>query len=99
MKPVKKLILGDASSNIVLQKAGIDKTDFFVAVTNRDEINFEACVLAQKHKIKNIISMINDSDNLQKFRELGVRVICGSYIVNISVNSNEVDKQHRRRAR
>ena len=81
MKPVKKLILGDASSNIVLQKAGIDKTDFFVAVTNRDEINFEACVLAQKHKIKNIISMINDSDNLQKFRELGVRVICGSYIV------------------
>ena len=81
MKPVKKLILGDASSNIVLQEAGIDKTDFFVAVTNRDEINFEACVLAQKHRVKNIISMINDSDNLQKFRELGVRTICGSYMV------------------
>jgi Trk K+ transport system NAD-binding subunit len=81
MKSVKNLILGDASSNIVLQKAEIDKTDFFVAVTNRDEINFEACVLAQRHKVKNIISMINDSDNLQKFRELGVRVICGSYIV------------------
>jgi trk system potassium uptake protein TrkA len=81
MKRVKKLILGDASSNIVLQEAGIDKTDFFVAGTNRDEINFEACVLAQKHKIMNIISMVNDSDNIQKFRELGVRAICGSYMV------------------
>ncbi len=81
MQPVNRLILGDASSNIVLEEAGIDKTDFFVAVTNRDEINFEACVLAQKHRVKNIVSMINDSDNLQKFRELGVRAICGSYIV------------------
>ncbi|MCJ7616074.1 MAG: TrkA family potassium uptake protein, partial [Desulfobacterales bacterium] len=81
MKSVKKLILGDASSNLVLEEAGVDKTDFFVAATNRDEINFEVCVLAQRHKVKNIISTINDSDNLQKFRELGVRVICGSYIV------------------
>jgi len=81
MQPVNRLILGDASSNLVLEEAGIDKTDFFVAVTNRDEINFEACVIAQKHRVKNIVTMINDSDNLQKFRELGVRAICGSYIV------------------
>ncbi|MBA3016584.1 MAG: hypothetical protein FP811_00250 [Desulfobacteraceae bacterium] len=81
MKPVNRLILGDASSNLVLEEAGIDKTDFFVAVTNRDEINFEACVIAKKHGVKNIISMINDSDNLQKFRELGVRTICGSFMI------------------
>jgi Trk K+ transport system NAD-binding subunit/nucleotide-binding universal stress UspA family protein len=81
MKPVNRLILGDASSNLVLEEAGIEKTDFFVAVTNRDDINFEACVLAKQHRVKNIISMINDSDNLQKFRELGVRAICGSFMV------------------
>jgi trk system potassium uptake protein TrkA len=80
-KQVKRLILGDASSNVVLQEAGIDKADFFVAATNRDEVNFEACVLAQKHKVKNIISLVNDSDNLQKFRELGVRAICGTSLV------------------
>lgn len=81
VKPVKSLIRGDASSNLVLQEAEIDKTDFFVAGTNRDEVNFEACTLAQRHKVKNIISLVNDSVNLQKFREIGIRAICGTSLV------------------
>ncbi len=81
MKPVKKVLIGDASSNIVLQEAEIGKADFFVATTNRDEINLEACILAQAHGVKNIISIVNDSSNLQKFREREIRCICGTSLV------------------
>ena len=44
-----KILVGDASSIGLLQKAGIGEANMLIAVTSRDETNVLGCLIAQSH--------------------------------------------------
>src|SRR6056297_974868 len=49
-------IVGHGASAEVLEQAGIDQADIFIAVTNLDEVNILACLLAREYKVKVLIA-------------------------------------------
>jgi len=73
-KTLKALIIhGDASNLSVLKKVEIFDNDLVVALTNRDQDNLIICELAARVlKVNQVFSLINDSENEQIFRELGI---------------------------
>lgn len=79
-KQVTKIVLGDASSLVTLKEADLEDQDFVVVTTDRDDVNFEVCRLAQKRGIKKIITLVNDCLDLREFEKLGMRTVCGSYL-------------------
>ena len=42
------VVNGNGSSSSALEAAGIDKADFFISVTNLDEVNMLSCMKAKK---------------------------------------------------
>lgn len=55
-----KVIAGSASSYKILEQAGIKKADLLVAVTNDDEVNLVACMIANKYDVaKKIVRVKN----------------------------------------
>lgn len=78
---ITRRVVGDASSLVTLQKAGLSEHDFVVAVTNRDPVNQEVCRLARAQGLSNIAALVNDSFQRPEFRKLGVRAVCGSELV------------------
>jgi trk system potassium uptake protein TrkA len=45
-------ITGNGASAEVLEQAGIKTTNIFIAVTNKDEVNILACLLAREYQVK-----------------------------------------------
>ncbi len=78
---VTKTVEGDASSNLILSKAGIEDQEFVAAVTNRDDVNLEVCRMAKEEGVKQVIAVASDSRNVKKFVDLGVRVVSDSFLV------------------
>ncbi|MBQ3029574.1 MAG: NAD-binding protein, partial [Lachnospiraceae bacterium] len=60
-------VVGNASSFFTLQEADITHADLFIAVTNQDEINLIACLLAQKASKCRTIARVR---NPEYFREI-----------------------------
>ena len=57
------VINGDGLENEILEEAGIDETDNLIAVTNDDENNMMACVLAEKTGLKKrTIAIVNKTN-------------------------------------
>ncbi len=52
------VIHGNGASAEVLQEAGIEKADIFVAVTDQDEVNLVACMTAEEFKVPRKIARI-----------------------------------------
>ncbi|MCF6290387.1 MAG: Trk system potassium transporter TrkA [Desulfobacterales bacterium] len=55
---------GSGASARVLEEAGIDKTDLFIAVTDSDEVNLVACLLSKQYQVKNRIARVRNEDFL-----------------------------------
>ena len=55
-------IRGSGASAKVLEKAGIKETDLFVAVTNSDEINLIACLLAREYGVPRKVARVRSED-------------------------------------
>ena len=69
-------ISGDGSEVSVLEEAGAGRADVVVAVTGRDEDNLVACQVAKHHfDVPKTIALVNDPENDDLFRKLGVDVI------------------------
>lgn len=49
-------IIGNGASAEVLEQAGINGADIFIAVTNMDEVNILACLLAREYQVKVLIA-------------------------------------------
>jgi trk system potassium uptake protein TrkA len=52
------LVLGNGSSAATLEEAGVTNADLFIAVTNQDEVNLVACLLAREYKVPRIIARV-----------------------------------------
>ncbi|HUW62148.1 MAG TPA: TrkA family potassium uptake protein [Candidatus Bathyarchaeia archaeon] len=67
------IVFGDGSSPQVLEDAGAETVDAVLAAAPRDEDNLVTCQLADmKFHVPRIISLVNDPDNEQVFRQLGI---------------------------
>lgn len=61
----------------VLKRAGATEADGFVAVTDGDNRNVMAALIAQRmFHIKNIVARIYDPPRGQMYRELGIETVC-----------------------
>ena len=69
------LHLGDASSEVVLDEAGVSGHDYVLAMTDDDRVNLAVATLAQEKGIKYILARVNDSENQTSFEELGVKTM------------------------
>jgi Trk K+ transport system NAD-binding subunit/nucleotide-binding universal stress UspA family protein len=69
-------IPGDATSRLVLERAGAATVDSLVATCGDDAANFEICSLAHEHfAVPHIVSCLHDEAWKPRFAELGVEVV------------------------
>jgi len=55
-------VIGSGASARILEEAGIDKTDLFIAVTDSDEVNLVACIISQQYNVKTRIARVRNED-------------------------------------
>ena len=71
------VVVGTGIDYDVLKRAGATTADGFIAVTNGDNRNIMAALIAQRmFKIKHIVARIYDPPRGQMYRELGVQTVC-----------------------
>jgi len=70
---VVRLVAGDASSPVVLEDAGLADQDYVVALTDCDRVNLALCRFAKEKGLVNILARVSESENVDRFEELGVR--------------------------
>src|SRR5438094_1346984 len=68
---------GNGTAVDVLRRAGVEKADGFVAVTERDNRNIMASQIA-KHifKVPHVVTRIYDPERAETYEKLGVHTIC-----------------------
>ena len=71
---------GSGASPKILEKAGIEQTDLFIAVTDSDEINLIACIISRQYKVKTRIARVRNEDfyaqgTSQVERTLGIDLV------------------------
>src|SRR6516225_10103874 len=70
-------VVGTGIDYDVLKRAGAASADGFIAVTNGDDRNIMAALIAQRmFKIKRVVARIYDPPRGQMYRELGVETVC-----------------------
>ncbi|MGB8520068.1 MAG: TrkA family potassium uptake protein [Candidatus Tumulicola sp.] len=71
------VVVGTGIDFDVLKRAGATTADGFVAVTNGDNRNIMAALIAQRmFKIKRVVARIYDPPRGQMYQELGVETVC-----------------------
>ena len=86
---------GDGTNVAVLEAAGAQNADCFMAVTGSDQDNLVACQVAQDHfHAKKVISRVNDPWNIETFRVLGIRNTVSSTEVLTKMIEQEADLAH-----
>tara|TARA_A100001011_G_scaffold31218_1_gene30212 strand:- start:50 stop:1453 length:1404 start_codon:yes stop_codon:yes gene_type:complete len=68
-------IQGDATSSLVLKKAGLESTTAVITLTLSDEVNLEVLKIAKQNEIIRLSSVINDDSNTDMYKNLGVEVV------------------------
>ena len=67
-------VVADGSSALALRRAGLDEADALVATTQDDEVNLEACRIAQDAGLLTVIGVAADAERLADYRALDVEV-------------------------
>jgi trk system potassium uptake protein len=76
------IIKGDCCESRILQDAGLDHADVFVASTGQDETNLVACELADcVFNVPRIVARVNSPRNLRIFRELGIECVSATSLI------------------
>ncbi|KPK00708.1 MAG: potassium transporter TrkA [Desulfobacterales bacterium SG8_35] len=55
---------GSGASVRILEDAGIENTELFIAVTDSDEVNLVACLLSKKYNVKKRVARVRNEDFL-----------------------------------
>ena len=63
-------VAGGGLERSVLLDAGVDKADFLIASTNRDEMNILCCVLARKLGAKRTIARVRDPEYFKEMENM-----------------------------
>ncbi len=72
-------IVGGGADKSILEEAGVDKSDLFIACTSRDELNILSCMMAKKIGAKYAIARVREpeyySEEDYMSREFGIDMI------------------------
>jgi len=72
-----KKIVGMGVEHDTLIRAGIEKADVFLVLTNSDNTNITAAQLVkQTFKVPKVASRVYDAQRAKAFQELGLNIIC-----------------------
>ncbi|ADP78047.1 TrkA-N domain protein [Methanothermus fervidus DSM 2088] len=66
------VICGKGTERNILESAGIENADVFVAATGSDEANLMGCILAKKYNVPKTIARVNNPENEDTFRDVGI---------------------------
>ncbi|MGE4297948.1 MAG: NAD-binding protein [Desulfovibrionaceae bacterium] len=72
---VKRVVSGDASSPVLLEKAAMDSHDFVLALTGDDAVNLAVARQARERGVAHILALVNRQDNAPAFQDIGVRTL------------------------
>ncbi|ELY72031.1 potassium channel family protein [Natrinema pallidum] len=72
----------DATSFDVLENAGASNADAAIATTSDDSTNLMVTMLADKLGVESLVCSVNDPDNIDVFRELGVNIVESPHELN-----------------
>jgi len=67
-------ITGNATDKSILEDAGIDRADSVVATTSDDAVNLMTCWLAKRFDVQNVVSIVNQIEHSELFKEVGVKI-------------------------
>jgi len=65
----------DATNKDTLVDAGADRADAVISTTDEDATNVMVCLLAQELAVPNVVSVVNDTEHMNLYRQIGVNVI------------------------
>lgn len=86
------VVLGEGTDVHRLEEAGARQADVLLAVTNHDQDNLIACQIAQKmFGVPRTIALVNDPDNEDIFKKLGVNVAFSATRIIGSLLDQETD--------
>ncbi len=86
-----QVVLGDGTDLSILESANILNTDYFIAVTGRDQDNLVACQLAKyRFNVKKVIARVNNPENLEIFKSLGVNIAVSSTDIITNIIEQEI---------
>ena len=68
-------VVGNGLERDVLNDAGVENADFFIACTSRDEVNILCCVLARKLGAKRTIARVRDPEYFKEVE--GMKEVLG----------------------
>lgn len=64
---------GDGTDPTILESSGISRAINFISTTKNDPINLISCQVAREHfNVKNIFSIVNQKENSELFKNLGI---------------------------
>ena len=87
----KALVLeGDGTDVDLLRAADVDRTDWVLAITGKDEDNLVACQLALTLGAQNVLARLNDPKNRPTFDALDIPVVAVTDLM-VQVISREVE--------
>lgn len=90
-----KLVLGTGIDVDVLRRAGAESADGFAAVTQGDNRNIMAALIAQQHfKIKRVVARIYDPERSYMYRDFGISTVCPTTVGARLIAGALVDEQY-----
>ncbi|MDH5753017.1 MAG: NAD-binding protein, partial [Deltaproteobacteria bacterium] len=87
-------LLGNATNSKLLEEAGVDRADLFIAITNYDETNIISCMLAGNLSRAKKIARVKSMDIGRSFSEaihFGIDLIINPYEVSAEFLEKLID--------
>ncbi|MFP3296777.1 MAG: NAD-binding protein [Vulcanisaeta sp.] len=87
LKSAVMVYKGDPSDENVLNEVGVDRAELFLALSEDDKLNLEACRVAKRRGVPLIIARVNNRDMEGSFRELGVAIVNVESLVSDNIKN------------
>ena len=75
-------LCGSGSDPVLLERAGTDKADLLIAVTDRDEINIIACLLAHSVGVPRVVARVGSAQYLRSSSKYNLKNMGINLVIN-----------------
>jgi len=86
------VIAGNALDRELLEEENVDKMDAFLALTNDDETNILASLIAKKYKVPHIMTLVNRAIYSDLVREIGLDITISPRLTTVSSVMSHIRK-------
>ena len=83
---IYQTVEGDASSPVILEKAGLSESDFVLALTDDDAVNLAIVRFAHEAGVIHILALVHDPDQESDFQEAGARTLMPARLVGRTIH-------------